>query len=384
MKLVCTQENFKKAIFDTERVTGKQKTLPILNNILLEAEKGSLKLSATNLEVGVVSKVGSKVETEGKITIPAKVISNFVNNLPVSESVSLEATDETLTIVSGSYQAKIKGLSAQDFPIIPKMEGEFFFSVPAQILREYIVRILTCVSPNETRPELTGINMLLAERSLILAGTDSFRLGEATVPFVEGETSENYRIFLGKLSSIIVPANTFSELMRVITPTTEKVKFSIEESQIFFEVDSVQIVSRLINGKYPEYKQIIPEKFATRVVLSKEEFARAIKIASVFSGNRTSGEVRLSINAEQGSMAVKSQSQETGENESTLPGDIVGPGQEVVFNPRYLLDGINSVPTNQIAFLLNSGSSPAAFKMIDEEKGTVREEYTYIVMPIKN
>lgn len=383
MKLVCTQENFKKAVFDTERVTGKQKTLPILNNILLEAEKGRLKFSATNLEVGVISGVGAKVEAEGKITIPAKIISSFVNNLPESETITVDAGDQMLTVSSGRYQAKIKGLSAQDFPIIPKMDGDFCFSVSAPLLKEYISKVLVCVSPNETRPELTGVNMLLFPNEVVMAGTDSFRLAETVLPFAEAP-GENYSLLLSRLSSVIIPAATLSEIVRVISPLTEKVSFSIEENQIFFEMDNVQIVSRLINGKYPEYKQIIPQSFATRAVLPKEDFARAIRLAGVFSGSKASGEVKLQLNSEKGEIRISAQSQETGENEGVLKADITGPDQEINFNPRYLLDGISSIVTTQAAFLSNSASSPAGLRAIDEEKGTVLEKYTYIVMPIKN
>ena len=158
MKVTCTQENFKKAIYSTERVVGKQITLPILENILIETDNGMLKISATNLEIGVFLKIGAKIEQEGTITVPARLLSNFVNNFPASSTVSLTVVDQTLYIESGSSKAQIKGLMAHDFPIIPEMAGSFLFSLPAQEMKEAIPRLISCVSLDSTRPELTGLN----------------------------------------------------------------------------------------------------------------------------------------------------------------------------------------------------------------------------------
>ncbi|GBE16968.1 DNA polymerase III subunit beta [bacterium BMS3Abin15] len=383
MKLICTQENFKRAIFNTERITGKQITLPILGNILLETEKGRLKLSATNLEVGVVSTIGSKIEEEGKITIPSKLLSNFVTNLPTEDKIILEAKDQILKISSGSYSAQIKGLDAHDFPIIPKLENGFLFSLPAQELKEVMSKILVCISLNETRPELTGVNVLFSDKEISLAATDSFRLAEEVITIDNKEKGDNYAAFIAKTTSIIIPASTFSEILRITSPEANAINIAIEENQIFFEIEGVLIVSRLVNGKYPEYKQIIPQKFNTRAVLKKEDMSRAVKIASAFTSSK-SGEITFSINSKNKEVVIKSQSQETGENLTKLPADITGPDQEIVFNPRYVLDGINPIPTAQVAFLVNNNSSPVVIKMVDEKSGNVIEKYTYVAMPIKS
>ena len=383
MKLTCTLENLKKAVNNTERITGKQITLPILSNILLETEKGRLKFSATNLEVGIVMKIGAKIEEEGKIAIPAKIVSNFVNNLPPENNITLELKEHIVMISSGDYQVKIKGLDAQEFPIIPKLEGEFLLSLSAQKIKASISKLLPCIALNETRPELTGANFLLGENEISLAATDSFRLAEEVVPLESKDKGENYQLFVSKTNSVIIPATTLSETMRIIDPEIERVRIAMSESQIFFEVNEVQIVSRLINGKYPEYKQIMPAKYATRVVLKKEDVLRAVRIASAFTAAKA-GEVSFLADSKNKKILIKSQSQETGENETRLSADITGPDQNIVFNPRYILEGINSIFTPQFALLVNSGASPAALKMIDEKNGEVLEGYTYIIMPIKN
>lgn len=378
MKLICTQEKFKKAISSTERVVGKQITLPILENILLETERGMLKVSATNLEIGVVLKIGAKIEREGKITIPARLIGSFVSNLPVGDTISLETKDSTLKIKSGEYQAQIKGLDAQEFPIIPEFEEEFLFSVSANVLKNAASKVLPCTAVNNARPELTGVNILFYEKEMHLAATDSFRLAEAIIPI---EKEKNYDIFISKIQSVIVPALTLAEVLRIADAETQKIKVAIEESQIFFQIEGVKIVSRLINGKYPEYKHIIPQKFSTQLLISKEELARAVKIASVFT-NSKSGEVSFTVQDKK--VVVESQSVETGENKTELAAEVSGPDQKIVFNPRYILDGINSVATNSLDLFINSSSAPAVIRMVDEKNIKPKENFTYVVMPIKN
>ncbi len=382
MKVTCTQENFKKAIYSTERVVGKQLTLPILENILIETEGGMLKISATNLEIGVFLKIGAKIEEEGKITVPARLLSNFVNNFPTSSTVSLTVVDQTLHIESGSSKAQIKGLMAHDFPIIPEMAGSFLLSLPAQEMKEALPRLISCVSLDSTRPELTGINMVLAKEEIRLAATDSFRLAEAIVT-LKKEDPAVYDLFFEKTSSIIVPQTTFSEVLRVIGTETQDIKIGIEESQIFFQIDNVRIVSRLINGRYPEYRQIIPQQFATKVVLEKNEVLRAVKIAGIFT-NSKAGEIEFSVDLDQKVLKVQSKAEEVGENQSIISADIQGPEQSALFNPRYMVDGLQTIATPRLALLMNSNASPAVLRMVQGEKNEEISSFTYIIMPIKN
>jgi DNA polymerase III subunit beta len=382
MKLTCTQENFKKAIYNTERVVGKQITLPILENVMLETDGGMLKISATNLEIGVFMKIGAKIEEEGTITVPAKLLSSFMNNLPAESTVSLAVSDQTLHIASGGYEAQIKGLGAQDFPIIPEMEGDYLFSIAAQELKENVPRLASCVSLDSGRPELTGINMVFGEQKVDLAATDSFRLAESIIPFKK-ENEQAFKAFVEKTTSIIIPLNTFLEVMRVIGNDSEVVKIGIEESQIFFQIENVRIVSRLINGKYPPYKQIIPASFSTTVIMDKEEVLRAVKIAGIFANNKT-GEVKFTIDPGKIEVIIRSKAEEVGENQTKLIAEITGDAQEIVFNPRYMADGVQSVATPKLAMLANNGSSPAILRMIDPVKKEQIADFTYVIMPIKN
>ncbi|MEK7181679.1 MAG: DNA polymerase III subunit beta [Patescibacteria group bacterium] len=380
MKLVCTQENLSKAISQIERVTGRQATLPILSNFLLETEKGRLKLSATNLEIGVVAYIGAKIEREGKITIPAKLLGNFIHNLPGGEVVALEVDNQQLKIESVGYSVKIKGMDGKDFPIIPQFQKEYFFSLPAQELKSALSRLLFCVSTNEARLELTGINLTFLEKELHLAATDSFRLAEEIIPL--GDLGKGYTAFQSTTSSFILPSATLNEISRIISPESTEVKVALEENQIFFEVDNIQVISRLINGKYPDYKQIIPSEFSLEVSLEKDLLQRAIRIASSFS-SYNSGEIALVFHPIEKTCTIVSQSQEIGENTSVLDIETIR-GEApltLVFNPRYVLEGIGVLTGDRVAFLANTGTSPAAFRML--EGGSLKQNYLYILMPIR-
>ncbi|MEK7598122.1 MAG: DNA polymerase III subunit beta [Patescibacteria group bacterium] len=388
MKIICTRENFKKAIFNSERVVSKQTTLPILNNILFETEKGGLKLSATNLEMGVEVRIGAKIEKEGKISIPARLLSNFINTLPAKsaeENIFLETNDQGLKIKSGATRATIKGLPATEFPLIPRKTAEFLLKLPGTTLKNTILQVINCAAINETRQELTGVNLFLTEEELFFAATDSFRLAEKRLKISNENTApEDYKKFIEKKNNIIIPANTLIELSRIISNNEEgAVNIAIEDSQIFFEVNGTNIISRLINGKYPEYKNIIPKEFKTRGVIEKEMFQGAVKMASFFSAGKAN-ELTLKIDPQKKNNTIEARSTEVGENTSELELEVTGQLQEVIFNARYLLDGINTISTSKVAILINSSTAPVALKEINEQTGEILDDYVYIVMPIKN
>lgn len=382
MKLICTQENLSRSLSYLERVVGKQSTLPILSNFLLETEKGRLKISATNLEIGVITTIGSKIDTEGRIAIPAKLLSSFVHNLPEGEVLELESDGQNLNLSSSSYRMRIKGVDGKDFPIIPQYKEEYLFSFPAQELKNALSKILFCVSLNEARLELTGVQVSFFEEGIHVAATDSFRLGEVIIPFKQN-TSE-YQRFREQTPSLILPVGTLTEIIRVILPESRGVKMAIAEHQVFFEVDGVQIISRMINGKYPDYQQIIPKTYTFEMVMEKEAFLRAVKIASAFS-SYSSGEITLALDASEKSCTFSSQSQEIGENITTLPVNIKkGEGKAVfVFHSRYLLEGMGALDSEFIGFLANGAAAPVALRKYDTLKDSFDGQYIYIVMPIK-
>jgi DNA polymerase III subunit beta len=385
MKLICTQDNFKRAIYNCEKVVSKKNTLPILNNILFETERGGLKLSATNLEIGVSVKVGAKIEKEGKITIPARLITNFSVNLSEGENIFLESEGNNLKIKSSLNKTVIKGVAANDFPLIPFKKTENLLEFSGWEFKKILSQIMPAVAFNEARQELNGINLIFKEKELVFAATDSFRLAQCRFKINEKNINRDvYRAFVEKNENIIIPSNALLELNRIIRDDIEnKVKIAIEEGQIFFETDGTKLVSRLINGKYPAYHHIMPKDFKTRIVGEKQLIQNAIKMASIFSAG-SSREVTLKIDSAAKKIVILSSSTETGENLSELKFDITGPDQEVVFNSKYLLDGISTTIGEKVAVLVNSSSTPVAVKEVDEKTGEVLDNFIYIVMPIKN
>jgi DNA polymerase-3 subunit beta len=380
MKITCTQENLARALSYLERVVGKQTTLPILSNFLIETEKGRLKISATNLEIGVIVSIGAKIEKEGKITVPAKILSNFIYNLPSGDILTLEEENQHLKVVSTAYQIRIKGMDGKDFPIIPQFKKDYQYVFPAQVVKNALSRLLFCVSINEARLELTGISVSFLEDGIHLAATDSFRLAEEIIPLEKGVSSQE---ILNKNTSLIIPNKVLHELIRVIALESTKIKMALEENQIFFEVDGVEIISRIINGKYPDYQQIIPKNFSLQVLFDKQELQRAVKIAGALS-SYSSGEIALVFDKENKTCTFLSQSQEIGENKTVLPvGYVSGEGSlTIVFNPRYVLEGINVLTTEKILFCANNASTPASLQMVDSEE-TPDKRYLYIMMPIR-
>lgn len=378
MKLVCTQENFKKAISVVDKITSKQITLPILKNILLETKDGRLIFSATNLEIGIVSKIGAKIEREGKIAIPSRLISEFVGNLPKEENIEIALDGQVLSINCGKYKAKINCLDSEDFPIIPERKGENQLIIRNGKFKDIINKSLSSVSLNDIRVEFTGVNLSFSENRVYFAATDSFRLSEYEV---EIEENDFYKEI--KDTSVIIPAETLRELNKILHngDDEDNVLITIENNQIFFDINDIKIVSRLVNGKYPPYKQIIPSEFKSEILINKGELLQSIKIASVFT-KKTDGEINIVIGDDK-TMVVKSGLQESGENQTDLMIEKKGENQDFVLNPRYLLDGLNTMDSFKIRIMANDNVSPVILKMVNDKDGKVVDNFIYIIMPIR-
>jgi DNA polymerase-3 subunit beta len=383
MKLTCTKDKLKKAIFSIEKISSKQTSLPILKNIMLRAKEGKLFFYATNLEIGIICNIRAKVQDEGEFSVPARLLSDYVNNLPdKNDSLEMNLVDGSfLNVISGEYNSKIKGMSCEDFPIIPKPSGECAIVVDNSDLKNSLSRVLGCVSNNDTRIEFTGVNLSFENDGIYLAATDGFKLAEGRIE-LGGDVVNTEKIDAIKDSSIIIPVVALFELSRVISSESGKTEIFIENNQIFFNVnDEVSIVSKLINGKYPNYRQIIPLDFKTEVVIDKDELLKSVKIASVFTSTN-SKEVSLEVNSEEGVVIIESKFQDFGENKVELkPIKIQGDNQKIVLNPKYIIDGLNLISSSEVIVLLNDDISPIAFRNIDDNK--VDENYIYIMMPVK-
>ena len=368
MHIICLQENLKQALNITEKIIGRNLTLPILNNILLNIENNKLKISSTNLEIGINYWVSGKIEEKGSITVPAKLFSDFISNLP-NEKVELKVKDNQLKIKCNNFKANLKGLSADDFPIIPKIKDKPLIKIKASILKNAFSQVVEMTSISESRPEISGVYVMFDKNIIKLAATDSFRLAEKNI-----EVNSNSL----KSQSIIIPQRTIQEIVRIIGEKDEsdqEVEIILSGSQILFDLGYTQVISRLIEGQYPDYQQIIPNNLETEIIINKKELINNIKIASLFSGKVN--DIKILVNPKKSLIEISSQDIDIGENKSQIEAEIKGKEVEIAFNYRYLLDGLNNIFSDKVIIGLNDNIKPVIIRPVGDLN------YIYIVMPIK-
>jgi DNA polymerase-3 subunit beta len=367
MYLICLQENLKQALNITEKIIGRNLTLPILNNLLLSIEKNKLKVSSTNLEIGINSWVSSKIQEKGSITVPARILTDFVNNLP-NEKVELRVKDKQLEIKCKKFKAVLKGLPADDFPIIPKIKDNPLIKIKSNLLKDGFTQVVEMASLSESRPEISGIYMRFDKNLIKLAATDSFRLAEKYL-----EINSNNKNLKGQ--SIIIPQRTIQEVNRILGEEEVEVEIILSGNQVLFDLGYAQVISRLIEGQYPDYQQIIPDNFQTQVVVNRGELINNIKVASLFSGKIN--DVKISINPKKSFLEILSKDVDIGENKSKIEAEIEGKNQEIIFNHRYLLDGLNNIFSDKVVLGLNDSAKPVVVRPVGDIS------YTYVIMPIK-
>lgn len=374
MKLISVQENLKKGLSIVSHGTGKNINLPILNNILIKAHKNSVELISTNLEIGIIHKLRGKVEEEGEFTVDAKIITDYVNLLP-SENVEIESVDEELRIECENYKTKIRGESAKEFPLIPTVDQSNYYSCSVADLKKALNSVVFAVSNSENRIELSGVFFDFNDGRLIMVATDSYRLAER---YVNVKASGD---FIDQ--KLIVPARTVQELLRILSNYNSEdlafeqngeVHISISDNQILFTIDSVDLVSRLINGQYPDYKQIIPDKSKTEVVANKSELLRAVKAAAIFS---KIGINDINLEFKNNKIIISASSGQSGESRVDMEAEITGIDNEVAINFRYLIDGLNNIDSDRVKMKMVSGNTPC---ILTSEK---EDSYLYVVMPIR-
>lgn len=373
MKIVCLQENLLKGINIVSRFVSFKNQLPVLGNIFLKAEKNQLKLSATNLETGINYWLGAKVEKEGEFTIPAKIFGEFISSLP-KDKVDIEKKEKSLKIKCLSYSAEINGLPADEYPKIPSFEKESFSFKKEEILGA-IKQVFFSAATDEGRPVLTGILIFFGKKDTIFVATDGYRLSfkkiNKTISFPDNKEGikENFKI--------IVPAKTMMELGRIIEEEDNeevKVLLTQEKNQITFHYGEIDLVTRLIEGEFPAYEKIIPENYKTKIVLSKEDFWRAIKTASIFA-RESANIVRLKI--EKGVLKISANAPQVGKNEITLEGKQEGEENSIAFNSRYLLDFLANTEGNEVIFEMTESLSPGVFKTKEDNS------HFHIIMPVR-
>lgn len=364
MKLVCTKENLKKGLFAVSRVVGVGNPLQVLNNILVKTDQGRIKLSSTNLEIGVNTWVGGKIEEEGALTIPAKLINEYINNLP-TEKVVLATQENTLLVESDNYHTNIKGLSSEDFPLIPQVSDEPYAKIDSVELVSAFSETIWATAQNETQPEISGVFMGFEDDKLRVAATDRYRLAERYSILKES---------VKQAKEVIIPYRTVSELYKIMSGTRGEVEIYFSESQVLFKFDETELISRLIDGHYPPYQEIIPKEFKSEALVSREELTHALKATALFAPD--SNNIQLEIKEGEG-VVVAASSVSAGENTTKVMAKLSGENNSAIFNYRYLLDCLNNLKESEVVIKMISDVSPAMVVP------SGRTNYLYIVMPIK-
>ena len=368
MKVTCLRENLKEVLDIAERITSRNTTLPILNHFLLTTDKGQLKISSTDLELGFLAWFSGKISKEGSIAIPAKLLTQFVNNLP-NKKIDLEVKNYSLNLNCENARAVIRGLNPDDFPIIPKVKNSQPLVINSKILKEAIGGVVNSCALSDARPEITGVYLKIGSDDIKFVATDSFRLSEKIVfknSFKTSQVDQN----------IIIPARTIIEVFRILNDKDRDVSIFIDPNQVLYDFGESHLISRLVDGQYPDYEAVIPKDYETKVITSRTTLEEAVRLASCFTGKLS--DVILKTNLSRGEVEVFSTDVDLGEHQTNIKADINGKDIQVVFNWKYILDGLKNIKTDEVVIDFNGDQKPALIRPAGQS------DYLYVVMPIKN
>jgi DNA polymerase-3 subunit beta len=373
MKVSCLQENLNKALGIVGRAVASKTTLPITTNILLSTDNGRLRLAATNLEIAITAWIGADVQEDGALAVPARLLSEFVGSLPKDKvELAVSARTRTLTMRCARVEARINGFESEDFPPIPTITEGPTATVDPEDLRQAIAQVVFAAATDESRPVLTGVHCRFEGDQVILAAADGFRLSVREVPLA-GAVSEP--------TEVIVPARTLAELNRALADEEDPVEIVVTpaHNQVLFHLKSVEIVSQLITGNFPNYRQLIPGSFATRTVVNTSSFLEATRRASIFARD-SSGIVRIQIAPSEdlstGRLLTSARAEEVGDNVDELEAVVEGDNTKIAFNAKYLQDVLGCLNTSQVALETKDASSPGVIRPV----GT--NSFVHVIMPM--
>lgn len=364
MKIILKQENLKNGLQVAGRIIGNTNTLPILNNVLLKTDSGLLYITSTNLEIGLRTQVRCKVEEEGEVCLPAKIITELVSALP-SGNIEIETTETGVQIRTDNYKTKIHSLPSDEFPMIPQIERKHVLTLPAQEFKKALESVIFAASTNETQPEISGVLLKTDNIGIRLVATDRYRLAEKIAPLPSTEEKE-----------VIIPHRTVQEIIRVIGQQLIDFELILTETQLAVVLGETEIVSRLVDGQYPPYQQIIPETANSTIVVETQGLLAALKTSGIFS--KSSNSVVLDYNSEDKIVKISSSSHDLGESTITVPAEISGESGVVLLNHRYVIEALQTITDSHVVIKVVSDSAPVIFT---PQKTT---GYLYLVMPIKN
>lgn len=374
MILSCLQDNLARGLHIVGRAVSTRSTLPVLGNVLLETDNGRLKLSATNLEIVVTCWIGAKVEEEGAVTVPHRTLNDLVSTLP-QEPVNFELNEpnQTLHISCGRTEANIKGIDAQEFPLIPEPDKEKRIRLETDVFKQMVNQVAMAAAVDDSRPTLTGVSISFEGSHMLMVATDGFRLSmkSASIP----STVE-------KPFTIIVPAKALLELARIANDNTDAIYISMPDgrNQIIFDMDNIVLVSQLIDGNFPDYTPIVPHSNKTRTIMGTAEFRKACRTAEIFARESShTARVRIEPGGDDfsaGYATITANSAETGDNVAQIDANVEGDSIEIAFNVKYMTDVLNVIDTPQVALETTTPMEPGVIKPVGDN------DFVHIIMPM--
>jgi len=373
MKISCLQDNLAKGLSIVGRAVSPRSTLPVLGNVLLAVDNGRLKLSATNLEIVITCWIGATVQEAGATTVPARTFSELINTFPQDRvDLTLNKTTETLHVACGRIQANVKGINANEFPVIPDPDQENRIRMEPAVLKRVISQVAFAAATDDSRPSLTGVSTTFEGSRIIMAATDGFRLSVR---------SAHIAGYVEKPFNIIIPARALHEVARIISDDLEAVYISMPagRNQIIFDLDNALLVSQLIDGKFPDYAPIIPQRHTTRTILNTAEFTKACRTADIFA-RESSNTARVAVDPGDGLSpafaTIAANSKETGDNVAQVDANVDGMPIEIAFNVKFMADALGVIDTPQVALETNGPNEPGVLKPVGDN------DFVHIIMPM--
>lgn len=363
MKLQVTQENLAKALGTVARVANSRNTLPILSNVLLRTVDNRLSISATNLDIAITHQIGSKIEKNGAITVPARLMQDFVSSLPDSV-LSLDLVDHKLNITTDKYQSSINGIVADDFPVMPAISGGSVWKIPAKDFKKTLQQVVLAASSDDTRPVLTGVYFHSRAGEVVAVATDSYRLAESKL--AKHKEPVNF----------LVPASAIGDVLRIVSDTDKEVVITHDEQQVSFKIGEVTLVARLIEGNYPDYRKLIPTKFAVVTKLKRADFINIAKVSSLFA-RESAGSITVKVDKAEKQVSINAIASQLGENTAKASAEVTSDG-EVTLNSRYLIEALNAFSGEDIEFCFNGKLEPCILRSGGDTG------YIHLIMPLRS
>jgi DNA polymerase III subunit beta len=364
MKLQVTQENLNKALGIVTKASTTRGTLPILANVMIKVDNNRLSISATNLDIAITEFLGAKVAEEGSITVPARLMQDFIGSLP-GGVIDLKLDEFRLHIATDQYKSVINGVSAEDFPVMPTIAEGKTWTIASSVLKKALSQVIMAASSDEARPVLTGVLLHTIEGKLYMAATDSYRLAEKELMAYDGEPIE-----------MLVPGSAMQDLNRIVSDFEGDVVVTSDEQQVLFQVGDIELVTRLIEGRYPDYRKLIPESFSTSAALKRSDFMNVTKVSSLFA-RESAGSITINLDEDSSELSIKSIASQLGENVAKATAEVTGSGA-ITLNSRYLMDALHALSGDDVAFSFNGKLEPTVIKDPNAS------DYIHIVMPLKS